>query len=132
MPIAATQPVALTSWETFTRQFVEVYRLDDTQTQKAWLICADAQEQSKPLFKKVDSELDELNKKTQSLETAGPAGRDAQLLEMDRKRRAVMAPLDAAVERDLRLRVFKIPTRTQLDAGRKSPKAVGPLQPPTP
>ena len=112
-------------WEAYTREFIEKYALGEDQTQKAWQILRDCQDNAKNYLTKRLSYIQKLER-----ELAG-------LKDLDEKERAPRAaaladvldklckPIDTIFERQLKPRLAKLPTRKQRAAVEKAEGQAG-------
>ncbi|MBI5865395.1 MAG: hypothetical protein HZB38_12985 [Planctomycetes bacterium] len=97
-----------TEWERYTRRFIERYRLNDEQRQKALLILSDCEERAKAYVAKNRSALEELESRLAS----EPSPQQNQITLTNEQKR-LLAPLSTIFETRLKPGLEKLPTRAQ-------------------
>jgi hypothetical protein len=103
-------------WERYTREFIEQYRLDEEQQQKAWLILRQCQARAKAYLASRESAFERLEKRIAEVEELDAAKRPAVQQELMAEREALFAPVDDIFERQLKPGLEKLPTRAQRQA----------------
>jgi hypothetical protein len=99
-------------WERYTRDFIARYHLDDGQSQKAFGILRECQEEANQYLLRHKSQLDQLREKTRKLAKAdSPDGDELNAIRQERAK--LRQPLDEIFERQLKPRLEKLPTRAQ-------------------
>ncbi len=121
---AGTQPVATTQpswrgfesmWEKYTREFISTYKLDEEQTQRAWMILRGCQDVATRHVLRYHDELDRLSK-------AHVAPQDATSRNEHEKRlQELLRPIDDLFEQRLKPRLEKLPTASQRKAAASQP-----------
>ena len=106
----------LTEWEEYTRRFIAWYRLDDDQTQKAWLVCLECQAQARGHLAKIKSRLVQLESRLKTQRESGDKASGKQLTKLEEQRRDLLQPITKIFERQLKPRLEKLPTRAQRKA----------------
>ncbi len=104
------RPPALSEWERYTSDCIARFQLDDDQTQRAWIICREAQARARSATAKLARELATIEDSDDG-RAPEPGGRLAALRDQVRER------LDAIFERELQARLETLPTRAQRRAG---------------
>ncbi|MBK9127711.1 MAG: hypothetical protein IPM13_07900 [Phycisphaerales bacterium] len=108
-------------WEQYVEEFIRRYQLDDAQTQRARTILKDCQEQANSYLARQRAQLDELDKKIQSL--AGQPEKSKELQAANERKAKLTEPIERIFERQLKPRLERIPTTAQREAagGTKTP-----------
>lgn len=106
-------------WEQYTREFIERYKLDPGQTQKALDILKDCKEQAASVLRSKAAQIEALDKRIEALK--GATGGDAKergkaMTELTETRGKLVEPLDRIFEKQLKPRLEKLPTRAQRQA----------------
>ena len=110
-------------WETHTRQFIEKYKLNDEQAQKANSILRDCQEQGRRHMTKNKSRFETIDQKLKDLKTADKKQRSAKMSALNDQQKKLREPVDRIYEKQLKPRLEKLPTRAQskaAESGRRS------------
>jgi hypothetical protein len=114
-----------TEWERYVREFIDKYKLDESQTQKAETFLKDCETQADKYLTGRRSEMESLDKRENELKTppkgkevdAAKAGeRSKELSEIAKKRTDLMKPIGDIFENSLKPRLEKLPTRAQRKA----------------
>ncbi|MCC6360510.1 MAG: hypothetical protein IT450_17365 [Phycisphaerales bacterium] len=124
----------LSAWEKYVTEFLERYKCDDDQTQKAAQILAQCQEQGRTYLSKKERDFHNLQTKTQAARARG--NRDEQKV-LDERYAELRKPIDDIFEEQLKPRLDKLLTRAQREqasrattsqpvAGKEPPKDVKP------
>lgn len=110
----------MTVWEKYTRRVIAVYELDDDQSQRAFVLCREAQKHAGAVLSRRSNELAELERKLTALRQA--TGDDARVRResLQTSIAALLAPLDAIFADQLKPRLLRLPTRAQIDAADKA------------
>ncbi|GIK15509.1 MAG: hypothetical protein BroJett003_04730 [Planctomycetota bacterium] len=109
-------------WEEYVRRFISVYRLDSSQSQRAWAHHRECLNSLHEYRRKQDGELSELREREKQLEE-GLSGSPAQVAELSSVRARIerIEGFEARVfDERLRPGLDKMPTRAQIDAARKA------------
>ncbi len=116
-------------WEAYVREFIQRYQLNDEQAQRAQSILKDCQEQGNSYMAKRKADLEELDKKVQTLTEANKA---KELGELNQRRAKLLEPIGRIFEQQLKPRLEKLPTPAQKQAAEKAgrPPAGPPGGPP--
>ncbi len=114
-------------WEAYVREFIQRYRLDEAQTQRANAILKDCQDQANRHIQRCKSELEQLDRKLTDLGQSKEGGKDKikELSEINEQRNKLLAPINEIFEKQLKPRLERLPTRAQRQAAQQS----GPGQP---
>ena len=112
-------------WEKYVREFIEKYKLDDAQSQRAWSILKSCQEQAAKHMKKRKTQLERLDKKIKTLSepSAKEKGQREELAKLKERRGKLLEPVGRIFEGRLKPRLEKLPTRAQREAAEKAPQA---------
>lgn len=96
-----------TDWRRYTRMFIQKYKLDVEQTQKAYSILRQCEERAAAEFRKIEPRILEIEKAAKGLTDAAEGHRLAQ--------RAVdlRLPIESIFETSLKPRLARLPTRAQ-------------------
>lgn len=128
---SASKPAITESeWERFTREFISVYSLNDEQSQKAIAICNECQALARSYLDRKRSELEALEKEKAVL-AKQQNSKDRQVT-IDQRLKRLNTPIQEIFEKEHRPRLFRLPTRSQLDKGQVKPQAIGLLAPDAP
>jgi hypothetical protein len=117
------------AWEQYVRQFIERYRLDAEQQDRAYRILRACQQQAARYMRSKAATLEKLDKDLQQLGTSKEKDKLQRLSEISNQRNKLLAPINDIFEHQLKPRLEKIPTRAQRQAAEKGGKAP---TPPTP
>lgn len=117
-------------WQKYVREFIDKYRLNEQQSQKANLLLGEAENRARQTVSSKETELARIDKRETELKAAttgrgkekdNPSAKE--LAELARKREAIIAPLGKLFD-ELKEKLEKLPTRAQRkaadDAARKS------------
>jgi hypothetical protein len=107
-------------WEAYVRDFVQRYKLDDEQQQRAHATLQECQNDARSYMSKRRSAMDELDKQIQTL-TANKdkdkqKDKPAELAKLNDRKAKMLEPINAIFERRLKPRLEKLPTRAQRQA----------------
>jgi hypothetical protein len=113
-------------WETYVREFIQKYQLDEAQTQRAQSILKDCQATAQSIMQKRKDEIEQLDKKLMTLATdAKDADKLKELNEIGNRRNKLLEPIGEIFEKQLKPRLEKLPTRAQREnveqAGKRTP-----------
>lgn len=116
---ASTQPVrgrptdaSLSAWEVYTRDFIREYRLSTEQSERAWQILRDCQDQANSFLKRHRQEIENLR----WTDAGNPESKPARL-------QALLAPIDDIFHSRLVPRLESLLTREQQAAAKKDSPA---------
>jgi hypothetical protein len=99
-------------WEAYTRKFIAKYHLDDGQSQKAFSILRECQEQANQYLVRHKTEFEQLQQKFQKVADAD-APKEEDLRTRSQQAAKLRAPLNEIFEKQLKPRLEKLPTRAQ-------------------
>jgi hypothetical protein len=121
--VTATIRQAIESeWETYTRQFIVRYELDDLQTQRAILILRQCQALGRAHFSRRKPEIERLDLELAKLR----AGLDEKKREeLMRRRGELTKPIERVFQEQLKPRLNRLPTRAQRAAAEIKPSPPG-------
>lgn len=103
----------LTVWQEYTRQFIERYKLNDQQSQKAWMICLECEAEARGHLAKLKSKLDEIQERLEKASKSKEKAEQDHAAELRERRHKLFEPIERIFERQLKPRLEKIPTRAQ-------------------
>lgn len=103
-------------WEAYTRAFIQRYKLNEEQTQKALSILHDCQERGRAYLVQHKDELAELDDRAKKLAEQTGVKRDKERANIRRQRERLAKPLNDIFEQQLKPRLDKLPTRAQRKA----------------
>lgn len=113
-----------TVWDTYTRNFIEKYELNEAQAQKAESILQRCKQQGKQVVMRSEKRLAEID--SQIAELRKTKSRDkshaANLQKLETQRGELLKPLTAIFEKRLKPQLDKLPTRAQRAAAEKAPE----------
>jgi hypothetical protein len=115
-------------WEAYVREFIQRYKLDDAQAQRAQTILKDCQELAQGHLQRHKAEIEQLDKKIQSPGDTKDADKAKMLAELNARRAKLLEPIDEIFEKKLKPGLEKLPTRAQ----RQAAEAAGKPNPATP
>ncbi len=123
-PAPASQPAIVPNrvddaWEKYTRGFIQRYRLNDEQTQKAWSILRDCQRQRTSYLRSRREQIGAFEERLLLKKSA--ADRD----ELLRKLEELRKPIERIFEERLKPRLDKLPTRAQRKAAETTSQPSG-------
>jgi hypothetical protein len=105
-------------WEAYTREFIARYHLDGGQSQKAWSILRECQEEANQYLLRHKAEFEKLQQKLEKVAQAD-APKEEDLQARSKQARKLRAPLNEILERQLKPRLEKLPTRSQRAAAER-------------
>ena len=113
-----------TQWEAYVRQFIEKYKLDADQQDRAYKILRSCQEQANSYMRSHADELDRLERRAQELQAAPNKSKDVgkEVADLNTARTKLLEPIGQIFEKQLKPRLEKLPTRAQRDAAENPPK----------
>ncbi len=115
LPAAESLLETLTGWEAYTHRFIERYRLDAGQAERAISILRQCQELGEAHLRRASDRVDEWNRLMVTARTSGSlAPADAE--RAGRLREQIAAPLEAIFRSQLQPRLNTLPTRAQRKA----------------
>ncbi len=104
------QHLVESEWAAYTRRFVVRLKLDDEQSQKAWLILRQCQELADKHIKSHEADFERLDRPLQAAREADDA---KELSALEQRRAKLMEPMNLIFEEKLKPRLDAIPTRAQ-------------------
>jgi hypothetical protein len=110
-------------WEAYTRHFIERYRLNKEQSDKAWAILKDCQERANRYLAKRERDFEKLDKEAEAARKSDTKDRAQRLPAIDKRHRKLMQPIDDIFEKQLKPRLEKLPTSAQRRAAEGPEKA---------
>jgi len=122
-PAALVKRSLESQWEAYARHFIERYRLNKEQSDKAWAILKDCQERANRYLAKREKDFEKLDKEAEALKKSDAKDRAQRLAAIDKRHRKLMQPIDEIFEKQLKPRLEKLPTRAQRRAEEEREKA---------
>ncbi len=114
------------AWEKYTREFIAKYHLDDGQSQKAFGILRECQEEANQYLLRHRTEFDKLREETRKIAQADSPDAD-RLTAITQQRAKLRRPIHEIFDRQLKPHLEKLPTRAQRAAAeREQPPATQP------
>jgi hypothetical protein len=98
-------------WERYTRLFIEKYKLNEDQTQKAWSILRSCQALAESYMARHRTEMSEIDRRLAESKHAAPAEASAAQASLAEQRAKLFAPINEIFEKQLKVRLEKLPTR---------------------
>ncbi|MFO0836888.1 MAG: hypothetical protein U1D55_00050 [Phycisphaerae bacterium] len=129
-PVIAVRPAPPvkpheSEWEQYVRQFIERYKLDDQQSQKAYTILNDCKAAAEKITRGNEGEIEQLDKRKTELAASKDANKAKELAKIEEQRKKLLEPLTRIFEQQLKPRLERLPTRAQ----RKAAEAVAKTPP---
>jgi len=109
-------------WEAYTRRFIEKYRLDAEQSEKAWQILKTCQQHAHGYLTRRRAEFERLEKEVRGLTQLSGTARLARAAAINELASKLAQPLEEIFERQLKPRLETLPTRKQRAAAEGSPE----------
>jgi hypothetical protein len=103
-------------WEAYTRRFIIRYGLDDEQARKAWSVCRECQEKGREHIARRRHDIDEWQKAMDSAALTAGEERERRLVDVQERRKKLMAPVDRIFEERLKPGLERLPTARQREA----------------
>lgn len=100
-------------WEAYTREFIAKYQLDEGQSQRAWTILKDCQEQADLYLLRNRARLSSLEQRLRAKPSGDEAKRKAEEAALGEMLHEVCAPVEQIFEARLKPRLDRLPTRSQ-------------------
>lgn len=126
-PAATTEQFA-SEWERYVNEFIQRYKLDDSQEQAARKILRDCQDQGKRYLASKRAQLDTVDTQLAGAATGKDGAKVSQKLRTQREQ--LMGPISRIFEKQLKPRIDRIPTRSQRQAAEKPPAPPAHAAPP--
>lgn len=111
-PAPATQP-SMGEWERYTRAFIDHYRLDDAQRQRALQVLRECQERAHTHMTRIQNEFELLSKREEAVKRDASATAAQGMEEITTARGELLKPIGLIFERELKPRLERLPTRAQ-------------------
>jgi hypothetical protein len=108
-------------WEAYTRRFIEKYRLDGEQSEKAWQILKTCQGHAHGYLTRRRAEFERLEKEVAGLAGLSGTERLARAAAINELAGKLARPLEEIFERQLKPRLETLPTRKQRAAAEGTP-----------
>ena len=112
-------------WEAYVREFIQKYRLNDAQAEKARSILKDCQEQGRQYMARHKAELDDFDKKVLALGQSKEKDKAKELADLNQRRSKLLEPIGRIFEQQLKPRLEKLPTTAQRAAAEAASKHNG-------
>ncbi len=118
-PASSAPAVAESEWEKYVREFIDRFKLDEDQQQRANLILKECQEQADTYRSSKKSEIETIDKKIAEINQSKDKDKPKQLAEANKQRDKLMEPVNRIFER-LKSKLDQIPTRAQRKAAEEA------------
>jgi|GEM_PF-1044020 len=116
-------------WDAYVRDFIQKYKLDEEQQQRAYAILKQCKEEARAYVDKRKSTIEDLDRRIQALAGSGDKEKAAELGKLNEKKTKLMAPVNMIFEKRLKPRLEKLPTRAQREAAEAAMKSPGTAKP---
>jgi hypothetical protein len=116
---ASSGSSAESQWEQYVRQFIERYKLNEEQANRANKILKSCQDLADRYRRGRAEQLEKLDRQEAALRTSDSPTKAKEQAEITAQRAKLLAPIDEIFEKQLKPRLEKIPTRAQRDAAGK-------------
>lgn len=100
-------------WEKYVREFIEKYKLDEGQTQKAHSILKDCQDQAANVMRRAKPRLEQLEKKSKRLADTKDQDKVKALADIATERQKILEPIARIFDERLKPRLERLLTRDQ-------------------
>jgi hypothetical protein len=121
-PANAASQKPESEWEKYVREFIEKYKLNDEQSQKAHAVLEDCQAQRDRYLRGRAEQLEKLDLQVEELKKSNDKNKSNNLTQLADKRKALMAPIDEIFTQQLKPRLERLPTRAQRRAAEAAAK----------
>jgi hypothetical protein len=112
-PAKTTSKKPESQWEKYVREFIEKYKLNDEQSQKAHAVLEDCQAQRDRYLRGRTEQLEKLDHQVEELKKSKDKNKSNNLTQLADKRKKLMAPIDEIFTQQLKPRLERLPTRAQ-------------------
>jgi hypothetical protein len=109
-------------WEKYVREFIEKYKLNDEQSQKAYAVLEDCEAQANRYVQGRKGQIEQYDKQIEELKSSKDKEKSKKIAELTEKRNQLMSPIDRVFEKQLKPRLEKLPTRAQRRAAEAAAK----------
>jgi len=107
-------------FEQYTRWFMARYRLDDEQTQKAWVICRESEARARGLVARHRREIVELDTRLKEASSSRAGDADETRARLNARRAELLEPIVRLFEQEFKPRLERLLTRAQRERARTS------------
>jgi hypothetical protein len=121
-PAKATGEVPEGAWEKYVREFIEKYKLNDEQAQKANTVLEDCKSQRDRYLRGRQEQIEQLDKQIEELKNSKDKNKATHLAKLTDTRKKLMEPIDQIFEQQLKPRLERLPTRAQRRAAEAAAK----------
>ena len=101
------------AWEKYVREFIERYKLNDEQTQKAHAVLEDCVSQRDRYLRGNKEQIEQLDQQIAELKKSKNKDKAKSLAALTERRNKLTAPIDQIFEERLKPRLERLPTRAQ-------------------
>jgi len=108
-------------WEAYVREFIQRYQLDEAQSQKAYAILRECQDQARGYMSRRRADFDRLDERLKSINNE--PDKTKALQEIQQQRLKLLEPVGRIFEKQLKPRLERLPTRAQRQAAEAAGKA---------
>jgi hypothetical protein len=129
-PGTASGPANFESqWEAYVREFIQKYKLDSAQIERANALLKDCQEQANRIVAKRKPEMDRIEEKLKELAASTEPEKQKELKELNERKQKMLEPINEIFEKTLKPKLERLPTRAQRQAAESSPSVPGSTPP---
>jgi hypothetical protein len=100
-------------WEKYVREFIEKYKLNDEQSQKATAVLEDCQAQADRYKLARKRQVEALDRQIEELRKSKDKNKTKSISALTEKRKKLLEPIDKIFEQQLKPRLERLPTRAQ-------------------
>lgn len=100
-------------WEAYVRQFIDKYKLNSEQTQKAQDILKDCQRQADRYMRSRESRFADFDKREAALRTSKDKNASKEIAKINDDRQKLLAPIGDILEKQLKPKLERLPTTKQ-------------------
>jgi len=112
-------------WDAYVRDFIQRYKLDEEQQQRAFEILKQCKEEARAYVHRRKSTIEDLDRRIQALSGSGDKEKVTELRKLNEKKTKLLAPVNMIFEKRLKPRLEKLPTRAQREAAEAAGKKPG-------
>ncbi len=116
-------------WDTYVRQFIERYKLDAQQAQKAHSILDDCKSAAEKVTRGNQGAIERLDQRKAELTNSTSPTKAADLAKIEEERKKLLEPISRIFDGQLKPRLERLPTRAQRKLGDAAPKPAGAARP---
>jgi hypothetical protein len=118
------------AWEKYVREFIERYKLNDEQAQKAHTVLEDCASQRDRYLRGNKEQIEQVEKQIEELKKSKNKNKAKSLAALTERRNKLTAPIDQIFEQRLKPRLERLPTRAQRRAAEAATRKPATKKPP--